>query len=507
MNLQLISQLIHRGEIKKAQETINQYNYSIEELQKVNFLKGMIFLKLEEYPKSLNYFKKSFKHEDFKEDSLNNICLILRLRNKKKILLNLINLLLKLKSKKDNTIFNISKLYDFLGIYDDSIKILDTIKNTDPEIIGFKASLYRKKKLIPQALKIIENHKNFKGNFFLLKEKASCLAYLEKFEDALKIINQLLKDFPKDSTLLFTKSTYLLNLNNYRLAMKFYDYRFGKTISKEKFSLKKKLWIGEPVGKLLVWSEDGLGDHIIFLKLIEFIKNVDRIYIIVDRRLHSLYQRYLNKKKIKKIFIIHKKIKLIDYNAHIPAGSLMKYVDVNKIDKVNYLEPLNDEEFNFNTKYINIGISWKTLNKNHAYRTLPFKKFINIFSKFPNVKLYNLQFGKIEEEIQLCKEKNIKLNLFKNLDYKEDIEKVSSLIKGLDLVVSSQNTVAHLASAIGKKVLLLLPIGHRWYWNFDNISKLDNWYQNATVLKQNTLYNWDDALEKLKNEIAKIKKD
>lgn len=504
-NLQLIFNLISNNKIHEANDLIENYKFTLDELNEVNFLKGVINLNQKKYSKSINFFKKNINSKKLQIDSVNNICLILQKKNKKKILSKLINLLLSFKPKNNYIFFNIAIIYDFLGDFDKSLKIINEIKDANAEVIAFQASIFRKKNLITEALKIINNYKKDKGSYYLLKEKASCLAYVEKFDEALKIVNTLIQKYPEDKSLLFSKSTYLLALEKYKSAVKLFDYRFEKNQSKEKFPLKKKLWNGEKNNKILIWSEDGLGDHILYLKLVEFVSNVNEKHLIIDKRLHHLYKNYLLKKKITNIHIVNQKINLNNYDSHIPAGSLMKFIDFNNLKKISYLQP--KKKMVLNDNFINIGIAWKTLNKDQSFRSLPFAKIINLLSNFSNIKIYNLQFGDIEDEKKFCRENNINLNICNNIDYTNDINRVASLISGLDFVISSQNTVAHLSSAIGKKVLLLLPIGHRWYWNFNKKDKLDKWYKNTFVFKQNTINSWEETLDELKNELSEISKN
>ena len=102
---------------------------------------------------------------------------------------------------------------------------------------------------------------------------------------------------------------------------------------------KGRLWNGEKNNKILIWSEDGLGDHILYLKLVEFVSNVNEKHLIIDKRLHHLYKNYLLKKKITNIHIVNQKINLNNYDSHIPAGSLMKFIDFNNLKKISYLQP------------------------------------------------------------------------------------------------------------------------------------------------------------------------
>ncbi len=99
----------------------------------------------------------------------------------------------------------------------------------------------------------------------------------------------------------------------------------------------------------------------------------------------------------------------------------------------------------------------------------------------------------------LEKKKKRQLIYFNDLDYKNDLEDLSALIKSCDLVVSIANATAHLSGAIGMQTWVLVPADSQWYWHSKNKESL--WYPNAKLFRQKIRDEWGYVLDIMKKEI------
>ena len=94
---------------------------------------------------------------------------------------------------------------------------------------------------------------------------------------------------------------------------------------------------------------------------------------------------------------------------------------------------------------------------------------------------------------------------FSEVDNKNDIDALASLILACDHIVSIDNVTVHLAGALGVKVTALLPFSPRWIWGDGSESF---WYNSVAPLKQNLYQNWGNVLERLDlNNCNLIKKE
>jgi ADP-heptose:LPS heptosyltransferase len=158
---------------------------------------------------------------------------------------------------------------------------------------------------------------------------------------------------------------------------------------------------------------------------------------------------------------------------------------------------------------LNIGLSWSTLNKaEHNEKSIELDKFSEIFKK-NNINLINLQFGNVKDEISSFKEKNkVEFYEYKNLNITTEIDKLMSLINKLDLVITIQNSTAHISLSIGKKTFVLLSYKPpRFYWYGPNTEK-SYWYPEATLYRQKDANDdWSRILNKVGKDLDLIKKN
>jgi hypothetical protein len=76
-----------------------------------------------------------------------------------------------------------------------------------------------------------------------------------------------------------------------------------------------------------------------------------------------------------------------------------------------------------------------------------------------------------------------------------DFNDTMAIIDGLDMVVTVDTSVAHLAGAMGKPVSVLLAYAPDWRWMLERVDS--PWYPGMTLFRQQTPGDWPSALEKL----------
>lgn len=71
----------------------------------------------------------------------------------------------------------------------------------------------------------------------------------------------------------------------------------------------------------------------------------------------------------------------------------------------------------------------------------------------------------------------------------------------LDLVISVDTSVAHLAGALGKKTWILLPFVPDWRWLLDREDS--PWYESVKLYRQDNSRSYEPVLEKVANDLLK----
>ena len=486
--------------------------------------KASILQDLEKFDEAINSIEAVFKYE---KNSIENYLRLYDIYGRKKdfnkceeISKNVISIL----EKKIGTNNKNSNLYYDLGIAYQKFEKLEIAK----KYLKLAIKLNPSKMLYYYALAIIYSKMkefiNAKENF----EQAIKIEPLNvatnilyamliknefgELKEAKKIILKFDKLFPNNINITTIKAWLLLNQGDYKNGWMAHNAHIAQLKNHMKLP-RAKLWKKEKLdGNLLVWSGQGLGDFIFFSKMVGLLNDyAKKILFICDKRLVPIYKRYFEKIKPEK-FIIEEEYQKEKFSKHIASEMLGEFFansveDINNFSK-NRLIPSREWDLEINNFFdslpknkLNIGLSWSTLNKaEHNEKSIGLDKFSEIFKK-NNINLINLQFGNVKDEISSFKEKNkVEFYEYKNLNITTEIDKLMSLINKLDLVITIQNSTAHISLSIGKKTFVLLSYKPpRFYWYGPNTEK-SYWYPEATLYRQKDA---NDDWSKILNKVGK----
>lgn len=89
-------------------------------------------------------------------------------------------------------------------------------------------------------------------------------------------------------------------------------------------------------------------------------------------------------------------------------------------------------------------------------------------------------------------------------DELHDFASTAALIENLDLVITVDTSVAHLAGALGKPVWVLLAAQPDWRWGMGREDSV--WYPSARVFRQTTLGDWSGVLAALQQALSETAK-
>ena len=356
------------------------------------------------------------------------------------------------------------------------------------------------------------------SHFKALKFLSNCYKDIKKFKEALFTNNLLANSDPSNPEPLFNNSLIHIRNGRFDVGWKMYEEGLKENIREPLqgyYEEKNELWDGKPFdGTLVVYGEQGLGDQILYgTVLTELIKIQKKIILIIDKRLINLFRE-----SYPSIIVIseEKKIKIDINSKHILIGSLCKYFRKHTSDFMD--SEFKHYEFNQNFPYkfrkqllnlrsLKIGISWKTFaNKNREIRSLSAIQVSKILS-CNNNSFINLQYGDVKNEVKkINRLSNNKLNTIDGLDLTRDLDNVINVIKRCDLIITIDNTIAHLAGSLGKQVWVLLPFSADFRWMESTSASL--WYQNAILFRQSKNCNWKTIITLIREILSqdKVKK-
>jgi hypothetical protein len=131
-----------------------------------------------------------------------------------------------------------------------------------------------------------------------------------------------------------------------------------------------------------------------------------------------------------------------------------------------------------------VGFVWSgnAAHANDRNRSIPAQKLMKLAAN-PDIQAFSLQVGGSTE----CSDKIVDLAPFIR-DYGD----TAAFLDAMDLVISVDTSVAHLAGALGRPVWLLLPTCNDWRWMLNRDDS--PWYPTMRIFRQTTLGDWDSVL-------------
>lgn len=303
---------------------------------------------------------------------------------------------------------------------------------------------------------------------------------VEDFEKVSFYNDIILAKIPDHETALFSKAMACFAQKKIEEGWTYYENRLNV---KEQYHLKKeelfsesKFWQGEDLKDktVFVWSEQGIGDEIMFASCYQDIIDKAKMVIIeCNKRLYTLFARSFPKvffipqlfelieEEKKRVFINVEPFRPIDYA--VASGSLPLYYRKKIEDfpqRKSYLTPnpflvkewrKRYESFKDNFK---IGICWRSglLTAHRQKYFLKIEDFLPIFL-LPNVSFINLQYDECEKEIQSIEQNYpVRLERWTDVNLKDDFESVAAMMVNLDLIITSETSVGELGAALGVDV-------------------------------------------------------
>jgi hypothetical protein len=267
------------------------------------------------------------------------------------------------------------------------------------------------------------------------------------------------------------------------------------------------LWQGEDLKDkiLFTYYEAGYGDMLMLYRFMPTLtKMCKKVIIKPQKELAPLFRENSYGAEVIEIFDFEKEI-YFDY--HIPFLSIPYVLGCKAEDmfihhegylkanppKIKYYK----EKFCQNDKF-KIGIKWQGNTHYDRERVIDVKDFFPLF-ELPNTQFYSFQTLDGSEEIEKLKEKTNIINLGETFSNFSD---TAGAIENMNLIISNDTSLVHLAGALGKQCWVLLPYIYNWRWHTD-LSKCD-WYDSVKIYRQKDHGDWDSVFTKVKKDLSEI---
>lgn len=301
----------------------------------------------------------------------------------------------------------------------------------------------------------------------------------------------------------FDLSLIELSRGDYLNGWKRYEYRLGmaELISKL-HPYRTPMWRGEALKEktILLQNEQGYGDNLMFVRYVpKWLALGAKVVIRTRPELVSLFQT------IPGVAAVYsEEEEIVEHDYHFPLLSAPYYFQttLESIPKeFPYLYPKKDlvKIKKESKKTLTIGLVWSSsrTNKDFKNKYIGLERFQKLFS-LKNSQWYSLQVGDDADQIKALALQDKIIDLSDQLD---DFSKTASLIESLDLIITSDTSVAHLCGAMDKEAWVLVPKPADWRWMQEG--EKTPWYRSLKLFRQDEHHDWNGAIETLYEALKK----
>ena len=391
-----------------------------------------------------------------------------------------------------NNLFNSCILLRDIESSDIYFKKAESIDNNFIDFQYNKARYLILKDQIKEAISILEKHKNIPKFLVTL---LILYSNINRKDECDKLLAQSKIQIENEPEFFNYYGIKLLKEGKFEEGWKYYEYRNSKITD---FFKKIKEWNGEEINKksIVVFNEQGLGDSIQFSKYILPLTKISRnVTFVVQESIKNLFNNEIPNLTIETI----DNCRNSQFDFKIALGSLIKFFYKEKFrEKENLIQTNIESDIKWKNKLItnklNIGFVWSGSynGANEPYRSIPLKDLKKIFS-------LNANFVCLQNEIWERDKKDFKsLNLIDYSKYK--LDEIASIIKTLDLVITSDTSILHLSASLNKETWAMLSLYPDWRWGeFNKI----NPYLSLKIFKQEKFNDWSNVESQIYEELEK----
>ncbi len=274
-------------------------------------------------------------------------------------------------------------------------------------------------------------------------------------------------------------------------------------------AFEKPPWDGSPLlGKtILVYAEQGLGDTIQFARYLPLVqRRGGKVVFECPPALIGLFTGFVGIDQIVSTDSIlptfHENIPLMSLPglfrttlATIPAD--IPYLDAERLNDLHWRRVMNETASVTVRSSVNIGIAWQG-NPTHGHdreRSIPLKLFDSL-AEVDKVRLISLQVGPGTDQLKTVTFPIADLGSRFDPNSLTDL---AAVLMNMDLVVTVDTSVAHLAGAMGVPVWVLLPVVPDWRWLLERTDS--PWYPTMRLFRQRRRNDWDEVFTRIAAEL------
>ncbi len=357
---------------------------------------------------------------------------------------------------------------------------------------------------LPEALESYYKAIRMQPNYLVAYNNAGIiLRKLNRVQDAIHLYQRAIDLQPTYASAQWNQAICRLLLGDFEQGWIQYEWRWQHQKNLQRH-FTQPVWSGkeELQGKtILLHAEQGLGDTLQFCRYAALVAHLGaKVFLEVQAELQSLLEDSLV--GIHQVIIKGQMLPVCDYHCSLLSLPMVFKTTLATVPaSIPYLMT-NQQKANIwkkqlgHSKNKRLGLVWSggKIHRDDAERSLPLVKLLSVLSE--DFALYSLQ-KEVRPEDQMTL--NHRSNIYHFGPELCNFSDTAALLSHMDLVISVDTSVAHLAGALGKPVWILLPFIPDWRWLLDREDS--PWYSSARLFRQSQVNDWDSALDHLRQAL------
>jgi hypothetical protein len=297
-----------------------------------------------------------------------------------------------------------------------------------------------------------------------------------------------------------------LQMGDFAKGLPEYEWRLKSSfIPPRTVPIHQPRWDGSPLeGKtILLTAEQGLGDSIQFVRYAPLVAaRGGRVLLAVQSQLLRLLERF---PAVDRVLGPHPPLPVFDVHASLLSLPALCGTRLDSIPAdIPYIHPDPGIAARWAHRVgprdgrLRVGLVWagSPENTHDQMRSIPAARYAAL-SAVPNIEFFSLQVGPAAAQV------NAGPSGMRDFTSElTDFAETAGLIAQLDLIISVDTSVVHLAGAMGKKVWVLLHSTPDWRWMLDRVDSA--WYPTVRLFRQRFRGEWDSVLAPMLEELHRV---
>lgn len=328
-----------------------------------------------------------------------------------------------------------------------------------------------------------------------------------RVREAVAGAQEALQRFPDDADLHWSLAMGLLLLGDYERGWPESEWRTRTIAFRGKvLQLEQPQWQGEDLQGCTIFlhAEQGLGDAIQFVRFVPPVARLARqVLLLVPGPLEALVAQALPANC--RILPQNSLLPPIDFHCPLMSVPAVLGTTLDKLPaEVPYLhaEPQRVEQWRerLGTAVLKVGVAWSgnPRHVNDHNRSMTLATFRAV--EQPGCRFVTVQPEMRDADRELFASWSQASDLGRELG---DFRDTAALLQALDVIVTVDTSIAHLAGALGRPVWVLVPHCPDWRWLLERSDS--PWYPTARVYRQPVAGDWASVLARVRADLAALR--